>query len=319
MASAPQQNGDIDTQTPTLVIDTSFGSTVGVVGHQAIIESDSRSHVERLQPNIARAVAEAGLDPAAITRIVVGTGPAPFTGLRAGIVAAKALAYATGAELIGQNILEVQHRWMQHRRQFGDMQHGAQHECQHVTLALNDARRHQLYYALYMGDDELLPMNIDFPQSIAQRVSAALAEVKTDGESPLALDIVGHGAHRYMQVWSTMPLSAMPQSTMTQSNPDPDIDHTAEVHQSEDLAFTVSSITDESLLDQNPEGLQIFAQTAIDHAAQCSEQSTEPLYLRRPDVSVPKPLKQVTHVEAHASNEQGSQASNGMRHDGDQR
>ena len=76
----------------TLVIDTSFGSTVGIVGREPIVETDSRTHVEKLQVNIARAVEEAGLTPADIEEIVVGIGPAPFTGLRAGIVAAKALA-----------------------------------------------------------------------------------------------------------------------------------------------------------------------------------------------------------------------------------
>ena len=44
--------------TRTLVIDTSYGSAVGIVGREPIIEADSRTHVERLQGNIARAVAE---------------------------------------------------------------------------------------------------------------------------------------------------------------------------------------------------------------------------------------------------------------------
>ena len=81
----------------TLVIDTSYGSTVGMVGHDPIVETDSRTHVEKLQVNIATTVEQAGLKPENIDRIIVGIGPAPFTGLRAGIVAAKALAFATGA------------------------------------------------------------------------------------------------------------------------------------------------------------------------------------------------------------------------------
>lgn len=89
----------------TLVIDTSYGSTVGMVGHDPIVETDSRTHVEKLQVNIATTVERAGLKPENIDRIIVGIGPAPFTGLRAGIVAAKALAFATGAQLIGQNVL----------------------------------------------------------------------------------------------------------------------------------------------------------------------------------------------------------------------
>ena len=42
----------------TLVIDTSFGSTVGIVGREPIVETDSRTHGEKLQVNIARAVEE---------------------------------------------------------------------------------------------------------------------------------------------------------------------------------------------------------------------------------------------------------------------
>ena len=53
----------------TLVIDTSYGSTVGVVGHEPIVETDSRTHVEKLQVNIAQAVEQAGLQAADITRI----------------------------------------------------------------------------------------------------------------------------------------------------------------------------------------------------------------------------------------------------------
>lgn len=77
----------------TLVIDTSFGSTVGIVGREPIVETDSRTHVEKLQVNIARAVEEAGFPASDIATVIVGTGPAPFTGLRAGIVTAKALAF----------------------------------------------------------------------------------------------------------------------------------------------------------------------------------------------------------------------------------
>ena len=58
----------------TLVIDTSYGSTVGVVGHEPIVETDSRTHVEKLQVNIAQAVEQAGLQASDITRIVVGQG-----------------------------------------------------------------------------------------------------------------------------------------------------------------------------------------------------------------------------------------------------
>lgn len=62
----------------TLVIDTSFGSTVGIVGREPIVETDSRTHVEKLQVNIARAVEEAGFPASDIATVIVGTGPAPL-------------------------------------------------------------------------------------------------------------------------------------------------------------------------------------------------------------------------------------------------
>ena len=131
----------------TLVIDTSYGSTVGVVGYQPIVETDSRTHVERLQVNIARAVSEAGFTPNDIDTVIVGLGPAPFTGLRAGIVAAKAIAFATGAKLIGRNILEPQVQWNLIRRgKAGTL--GDPTTLHVLTLAVNDARRKQLYFEL---------------------------------------------------------------------------------------------------------------------------------------------------------------------------
>ena len=133
--------------TRTLVIDTSYGSAVGIVEREPIIEADSRTHVERLQGNIARAVAEAGLQPRDLDTVVVGIGPAPFTGLRAGIVAAKTIAYATGATLIGQDILAPQHELAARLRDasiaapvgipaFQPLQEGDIR----LTLAVNDAR-----------------------------------------------------------------------------------------------------------------------------------------------------------------------------------
>ena len=254
-----------------LVIDTSYGSTVGIVGHEPIVETDSRTHVERLQVNIANVCAAAGIKPGDLDRIVVGTGPAPFTGLRAGIVAAKALAFATGAELIGQDILEPQALWNGRRHGIAAGPDSAEREIptetasRTLTLAVNDARRKQLYFQLMetSADGEsrrrsLIAMDIDYPDRIVERVNAANAQ-------GLTVDVIGHGAARY--------------DSMLRG-----IDY-------------VGDILDESVLDQGAEGLRLFALGAEARHRIDPDAPVEPLYLRRPDAEVPNPLK---HVLGHA-------------------
>ncbi|KFI97508.1 tRNA (adenosine(37)-N6)-threonylcarbamoyltransferase complex dimerization subunit type 1 TsaB [Bifidobacterium stellenboschense] len=263
----------------TLVIDTSYGSTVGVVGHEPIVETDSRTHVEKLQVNIARAVKEAGYAPRDIETVIVGTGPAPFTGLRAGIVAAKALAFATGAELIGHDVLAPQAQWNLIRRgKAGTL--GDQKTRRVLTLAVNDARRKQLYFALYespLGSDgtddagnagtaarALIAMDIDYPASIAERVNAAVREVAAMTNGEIVVDVVGHGAAKYADA----------------------------LHGIECLG----DVTDESVFDQGRQGVEIFAADATLAHAHDPQAPVEPLYLRRPDAEVPAPLK---HVLGH--------------------
>lgn len=241
-----------------LVIDTSFGLTIGVVGHAPLHESDSRSHVEKIEPFIARSIEEAGLEPSDISTVVVGTGPAPFTGLRAGIVSARAFAFATGAEIAGQDVLEPQAWWVQSRS-------GLVPGQQRMVLALNDARRKQLYFQLFLVDADtvtaLSDMDIQYPQTIVERVAAAAQE-----HTGVALDIVGHGAQKYAQSWDSLA----------------------------DQGIEIGVVDDNSVLHADgARGLEIFAGTALRKQSAGHATPTEPLYLRRPDVSIPAPLKPV--------------------------
>ncbi|MDD6462195.1 MAG: tRNA (adenosine(37)-N6)-threonylcarbamoyltransferase complex dimerization subunit type 1 TsaB [Bifidobacteriaceae bacterium] len=266
VANAGANIAGMPNDVPTLVIDTSFGATVAVVGHEPHYEPDSRSHVEKLEPAISQVVAEAGLKPAGIRRIVVGTGPAPFTGLRAGIVAARAMAYATGAELLGQNVLEPQAAWLAANQQPDGRRH--------VTLAVNDARRKQLYYALYeMVPGEatprvLLSMDIASAGTIAHKVNEWLDRRDAPEGGEIVVDVCGTGAKRYFSSFQGI--------------------------------VALGDLHDESCLyAAGEQGPRIFAQLAVAHHAVGDPCSSEPLYLRRPDVTDPAPLKHVTDEPNH--------------------
>lgn len=260
----------------TLIIDTSFGSTVGIVGHEPIVETDSRTHVERLQVNIAKVVENAGLKASDIDRVVVGVGPAPFTGLRAGLVAAKAIAFANNAQILGCDSLLPQSLMMrsgafEEARKNGSIENdlllnmadscdSCDSNIRHYVLSLNDARRRQVYMSLY--DDEgnaLINMDIDYPQNVVSRVNEYLASETNEN---YCVDVLGHGAKKYVEDWRNI------------------------AH--------VGVIAEVCALDLGVQGLQIFEQCSLECENKDEHvKAVEPLYLRRPDVSVPNPLKHV--------------------------
>jgi tRNA threonylcarbamoyladenosine biosynthesis protein TsaB len=90
---------------PTLAIDTARGLSlaVGRAGQVlATVDVDIlRSADAHLVTEIEALVGRFGIPG----RIVVGTGPGSFTGTRVGVVAAKCLAWAWGAELVGVSSL----------------------------------------------------------------------------------------------------------------------------------------------------------------------------------------------------------------------
>ena len=255
------------TDTSLLVIDTSYGSTVGLPGREPCIETDSRSHVERLQVNIAKVMDQAGLSADDLRTIVVGLGPAPFTGLRAGIVTAKALAFATGARLLGQDILEPQARYAYSR-----FKRQGQDYSRLLVLAVNDARRRQLYYRLFDDFDgaeatarPLTDMSIDYPTAICEKIAAIVEERESVDQGPVTLVISGHGAGRYADQWERL-----------------------------DKHSDIRVVLDEgSFLADRTRGTGLMAACASRRAQHGLIDPVEPLYLRRPDVSVPNPLKHV--------------------------
>jgi tRNA threonylcarbamoyladenosine biosynthesis protein TsaB len=70
-------------------------------------EPMQKGHAERLLPMVEAVMSEAGLAFAALDRIAVTSGPGTFTGTRICVSAARALALATGAELVAVSSLKL--------------------------------------------------------------------------------------------------------------------------------------------------------------------------------------------------------------------
>lgn len=94
-----------------LGIDTSAGQCAvavvdGVTAWQRA-EIMARGHAEALFPMIDAVLADAGAVARDLTRIAVCTGPGSFTGIRAGIAAARGLALGLGVPAVGVSRLEA--------------------------------------------------------------------------------------------------------------------------------------------------------------------------------------------------------------------
>lgn len=124
--------------TRVLAIDTSGGSAVALVGdgetYRATV-ADPRSHAEHLA-GLVRHVTDGHPTPEVVA---VGTGPAPFTGLRIGLVTAEAYAFARGLPVLGVPSLDAIAR-------------SALDTGGDVVTVVTDARRKEIYAASYAAN-----------------------------------------------------------------------------------------------------------------------------------------------------------------------
>ncbi|MEU1021917.1 tRNA (adenosine(37)-N6)-threonylcarbamoyltransferase complex dimerization subunit type 1 TsaB [Streptomyces sp. NPDC005904] len=87
----------LDTATPAVTVALHDGSSVVAQSSQV----DARRHGELLLPAVDRVLADAGQRLDAVTGIVVGVGPGPYTGLRVGLMTADTFGLALGVPVHG--------------------------------------------------------------------------------------------------------------------------------------------------------------------------------------------------------------------------
>ena len=117
---------------------------------------DTRSHAEVMGPYARAALQDAGVRGEDLDAILTGTGPGPFTGLRAGIVTARALGFAWSVPVYGMMSLTA----LAERAVSGVVAGEENVERAFASaegaelLVLSDARRREVYSARYCVNAE---------------------------------------------------------------------------------------------------------------------------------------------------------------------
>ena len=138
-------------------------------------------HAEQLAPAIEYCCAEIGTTLDHVSAIAVGTGPGLFTGLRVGVTTAKVLAQALRVPMIPVPSLDLLAYPLRYARA--------------LVVAAIDARRSEIYYALYRTVPGGVQRASEYEVGTAQDLAA---ELEARGEEAL---LCGDGALMYAKVF----------------------------------------------------------------------------------------------------------------------
>ncbi|NIY67457.1 tRNA (adenosine(37)-N6)-threonylcarbamoyltransferase complex dimerization subunit type 1 TsaB [Streptomyces malaysiensis] len=166
----------LDTATPAVTVALHDGSAV--IAESS--EVDARRHGELLLPAVHRTLKEVGTELGAVTEIVVGAGPGPYTGLRVGLVTAATFGAALGVPVHGLCTLD------------GIAYAAGRAGLEGPFVVATDARRKEVYWARY--DDARTRATepaVDHPADLAERIAG--------------LPAIGAGALLYPAAFADVP------------------------------------------------------------------------------------------------------------------
>ncbi|MGD9530378.1 tRNA (adenosine(37)-N6)-threonylcarbamoyltransferase complex dimerization subunit type 1 TsaB [Pseudonocardia sp.] len=149
----------IDTATSAVVAGIVELTGSGLAVRAEKVAHDTRKHGELLVPGLLAACAEAGITLRDAGAVVVGRGPGPFTGLRVGMVTAAALGDALDVGVYGVCSLDAI---------ACDVPAATGPER---FAVITDARRREVYWAVYDGGRRLSGPHVDPPAVAAQEMA----------------------------------------------------------------------------------------------------------------------------------------------------
>ena len=141
------------------------------------VHVDGRAHGELLAPEIASVLTEIGKVAADLSAVIVGVGPGPFTGLRVGLVTAAAFADTLAIPAYGVCTLDAI---------------GAAAGSGTVLVA-TDARRREVYWAIYRDGVRITEPSVDRPADLVQssEFQASGVEAAVGAGAQLYADVIG--------------------------------------------------------------------------------------------------------------------------------
>ena len=143
----------LDTATSAVTVALHDGTSVVASSSR----TDARRHGELLLPAVDRVLAEAALRLDAVTAVVVGVGPGPYTGLRVGLMTADTFGLALGVPVYGLCTLDG----LAYAADMGS-----------PFVVATDARRKEVYWARYADSrTRLTDPAVDRPADIADQVA----------------------------------------------------------------------------------------------------------------------------------------------------
>jgi tRNA threonylcarbamoyladenosine biosynthesis protein TsaB len=120
-------------------------------------------HAETLAPAIKWCMDQCGVEPQQLSAIAVGIGPGMFTGLRVGVTTAKVLAQSLRIPTIPVPSLDL-------------LAYPLRHVSGGLVVATIDARRHELYWAIYQpvpgGVQRLSEYELSKPEELVAELEA---------------------------------------------------------------------------------------------------------------------------------------------------
>jgi tRNA threonylcarbamoyladenosine biosynthesis protein TsaB len=188
-----------------LILETSgrVGQVAVALGERLLGQrrlDEARRHARDLAPAVRDLLSEQGWEPRELQAVIVGRGPGSYTGLRVGIMSAKAFAYATGCALLAIDT-------------FASIAQQAPQEVQRLDV-LADAQQDKVYVQRFVRSRAEAKLQPETPLTIQP-----FAEWLTRREEPVWVS--GPGLHGLQQrlppgtsvvdarLWSPLPESLL--------------------------------------------------------------------------------------------------------------